>query len=324
MISDDLLYKVAMEYYIRKKSQRAIADEVGVSRVQISKYLVMAEKREIVRFVVSMPGVSEDESRGYKKFFKEEFGLKELLITPGAGNAERLYELLANDAMEYLLNTIPNKPLTLGLGWGDTLYHVSRTKFAGAEKKTKWLVVPLSGGIAELNDRVFNINIIIQSFAENVGASYQSMYIPFMHDAKYMHQMMNENELYKQMVRYWDSLDVMVVSIGYFDARSPIFRETDKYQQEHFEMVRRGIIGDIQSHFFTKEGENVEYNFEKDIFNISLEQIRKVKKKIFIAGGLHKVDSIIGALRMKNMVDVLVADKVTVKNVIAYLGEDVQ
>jgi deoxyribonucleoside regulator len=324
MISDDLLYKVAMEYYIGKKSQASIAEEIGVSRVQISKYLVMAEKREIVRFVVSMPGVSQDEYRGYRKFFTEEFGLKELVITPGSGNPERLYEMLANEAMGYLLTSIPNKPLTLGLGWGDTLYHLSRTKPAGGEKKTKWLVVPLSGGIAELNDRVFNINIIIQSFAENIGASYQSMYIPFMHDPKYMQEMKSTNELYRQMIRYWSSLDVMVVSIGYFDARSPIFRETDKYQHEHFAMVKEGIIGDIQSHFFTQEGKTRAYNFEKDIFNISLEQIRKVKKKIFIAGGLHKIDSIIGVLRMKDMVDVLVTDKITVQNVIACLGDDVR
>jgi DNA-binding transcriptional regulator LsrR (DeoR family) len=309
-----------MEYYIQKKSQQDIASGIGVSRVQVSKYLVMAEEREIVRFVVSMPGISEDESRGYRKFFEEEFGLKELVVTPSSGNGERLYDMLANGAMNFLLKSIPNKPMTIGLGWGDTLYHLCKTRLVELERKTKWLVVPLSGGIAEINDKAFNINIIIQSFAENIGASYQSIYIPFMQNSKYMQEMIHENELYKSMLDYWDSLDAMVVSIGFFDTRSPIFRETDRFRQVLIEMGKRGIIGDIQSHFFTRDGEHVEYDFDKDIFNISLEQVRKVKQKIFIAGGLHKVESIVGALRMKDMVDVLITDKATVMNIMNCLG----
>lgn len=319
MITNDLLYKVATEYYIHKKSQKDIAEQIGVSRVQISKYLAMAEAREIVRFIVSLPGVSEDESANFKTFFEDEFGLKELVIVPGSNNNERLYELLANGGMEYLLTNIPNKPLTMGLGWGDTLYHLSKTKLAGYEKKSKWLVVPLSGGVAELNDKVFNVNIILQSFAENVGASYQSMYIPFMNNSKYMQEIIKENEMFKTMIKYWDSLDVIIVSVGYLNARSPIFRETKKYQQELFEMGKMGIIGDVQSHFFTKEGKIVEFDFERDIFNISLKQIKSVKKKIFIAGGLQKVESIISTLRMKNMVDVLITDKNTVKNIVDFI-----
>jgi DNA-binding transcriptional regulator LsrR (DeoR family) len=315
MITNDLLYKVAMEYYINKKSQKDIAEKIGVSRVQISKYLAMAEEREIVRFIVSLPGVSEDESSYFKRLFLDEFGLKELVVVPGSNNNERLYELLANGGMEYLLTNIPNKPLTMGLGWGDTLYHLSKTRLTGYEKKSKWLIVPLSGGIAELNDKVFNVNIILQSFAENIGASYQSMYIPFMNNSKYIQEMIKENEMCKTMIKYWDTLDVMIVSVGYFNARSPIFRETKKYQKELYEMGKMGIIGDIQSHFFTKEGKIMQFDFEKDIFNISLKQIQNVKKKIFIAGGLQKVESITSALRMNNMVDVLITDKNTIKNI---------
>jgi len=123
------------------------------------------------------------------------------------------------------------------------------------------------------------------------------------------------------MMDYWDSLDAMIVSIGYYNTRSPIFRETNKFNQLLIDMGKQGIIGDIQSHFFTKTGEIIEYDFSKDIFNISLEQVRRTRQKIFIAGGLHKVESIIGALRMKDMVDVLITDKTTVMNIMECLQD---
>lgn len=60
MISDERLFEVAVAYYIQKKTQVQIAKDLGVSHVQVGKYLKEALKRDIVSITVNLP-VSKDE-----------------------------------------------------------------------------------------------------------------------------------------------------------------------------------------------------------------------------------------------------------------------
>lgn len=48
MITDEKLFDVAVSYHIKGKLQREIAEELGVSRVQISKYLSLADRKSVV------------------------------------------------------------------------------------------------------------------------------------------------------------------------------------------------------------------------------------------------------------------------------------
>jgi DNA-binding transcriptional regulator LsrR (DeoR family) len=74
MITDELLFEVAIDYYYNKMLQKDIAKKLGVSRVQISKYIKLAHERGIVNIEIIPPVVSEDISNKYKKLFKKLIG----------------------------------------------------------------------------------------------------------------------------------------------------------------------------------------------------------------------------------------------------------
>ena len=87
MISDTKLYEVAYAYYIQGRRQQDIAKELGVSHVQISKYLKLAEEKGIVEITVNPPYVSNAIRKRLKDFFLEKFGLENLVLVPEARSA---------------------------------------------------------------------------------------------------------------------------------------------------------------------------------------------------------------------------------------------
>ncbi len=82
-ISDELLFEVAYDYYVRNILQKDIAKKLGVSRVQVSKYLKMAVERKIVRIEVIPPKIPQKLESEYETFFKQKFGLKKTLSHNG-------------------------------------------------------------------------------------------------------------------------------------------------------------------------------------------------------------------------------------------------
>jgi DNA-binding transcriptional regulator LsrR (DeoR family) len=114
-ISDDLLFEVAYDYYIKNVFQRDIAKKLGVSRVQVSKYLKMAIERKIVRIEVIPPRIPQKLEVEYDVLFQQKFGLKRLLLTTGHTNNQLLLQSLARKAWEYL-SDLPNDLLNVGIG----------------------------------------------------------------------------------------------------------------------------------------------------------------------------------------------------------------
>ncbi|MFN4190182.1 MAG: transcriptional regulator, partial [Pseudothermotoga sp.] len=93
-ISDDLLFEVAYDYYVKNILQKDIAKKLGVSRVQVSKYLKMAVERKIVRIEVVPPKIPQKLESQYSLLFNQKFGLKKLLLTTGHTNNQLLLQSL--------------------------------------------------------------------------------------------------------------------------------------------------------------------------------------------------------------------------------------
>jgi deoxyribonucleoside regulator len=81
------------------------------------------------------------------------------------------------------------------------------------------------------------------------------------------------------------------------------------------------VVGDVVTHYFDIDGNVHDLDYMKNITNISLEQYMKAKKRIVVAGGMHKVESILGLLRGK-LTDVLISDLKTIENVVEYISEE--
>lgn len=318
MISDDLLFEVAVDYYIKKLLQKDIAEKYGVSRVQISKYLKMAQDRSIVRIDVIPPRVKSSILTELSYFFKKSFGLKRLVLSNGSRNEKTLMHFLINQTSEYL-KTLSRDKVNIGLGWGSTVFNLSQ----GLEmmERPNWTVIPLSGGTSRLSDKRFNTNHIVQSFADRTGSKAVSMYLPFIcENDEQLRNTVNSSE-YVNIQELWNTLDVIVCSVGYSIARSPLFREKIFGGSYADEMEKAAVVGDVLTHYFDIDGKLHELEILGRCTNVSIEQYRKAGEKIVVAAGLHKVDGIVGLLRA-GLVDTLITDEFTARHVKEYVSEE--
>ncbi|ABV34262.1 MULTISPECIES: sugar-binding transcriptional regulator [Pseudothermotoga] len=316
-ISDDLLFEVAFDYYVKNMLQKDIARKLGVSRVQVSKYLKMAVERKIVRIEVIPPKIPEKLEIEYAKLFKEKFDLKKLLLTNSHSNNQLLLQSLARKAWEFL-SGLPDESLNIGIGWGTTMYTLATYEYN--LQKHNWKIVPLSGGTFKLSDRHFDSNFIAQNFAERLNAKSIPVYFPFLMDNIEQKQQFQNTEEFTFINSMWNNLDIVICSVGYSISRSPLFRQNVFDGSTLNTLEKLKIVGDVLTHYFDINGKIYDLDFMKKVNNITFEQYMKSRLKIVVAGGFHKIESIAGLLKGK-LTDVLITDINTAKNVIEYAAE---
>jgi len=316
-ISDDLLFEVAFDYYVKKMLQKDIAKKLGVSRVQVSKYLKMAEERKIVRIEIVPPKISAQLEQEYRRLFKEKFGFDKLFLTTGHSNSQLLLQSLARRAWEFL-SELSESALNIGIGWGTTMFTVATYNFT--LNRPNWRVVPLSGGTFRLSDRHFDSNFIAQNFADRLNTRTVPVYFPFLMDNSEQRQQLQSSEEFAYINSLWNNLDVVICSVGYSISRSPLFRQNVFDGSTLDKLEKLGIVGDILTHYFDINGRVHDLEFMQKVNNITMDQYMKAKKKIVVAGGFHKIESIVGLLKGK-LADVLITDTNTARNVIEFVSE---
>ena len=81
------------------------------------------------------------------------------------------------------------------------------------------------------------------------------------------------------------------------------------------QMEQQGVVGDICSRFFDKDGVLCDWDINERLVGISLDQLHKAKNVIGVAGGTVKTAAILAALRGGHL-DMLVTDEQTAKAIL--------
>jgi DNA-binding transcriptional regulator LsrR (DeoR family) len=310
MISDEKLFDVAIDYYVKKKTQKDIAKEYNVSNVQISKYLKLAEQKGIITISINPPSVSKEDLQWYKIMFKELFGLENLVLTPGVNNTEKSHALLVNFAAKYITETYGNNVLNIGLGMGRTMHDLCTFQNEHV-KKTKWTYYPVCTTIHNKSSKYFNYEQLLSMISKNWGGNYNSNF----NNMLYFSDSLDAN-FQKEIYDYLGKLDILITGIGGEFTLHPATREMFFSVDEKNEIMTTNLVGDMANFFFDIEG-NI-YVPQKIKNQITLEQLKETPVLIAVASGFHKVESIIGALRT-NLIDTLITDMMTAKHIIEYL-----
>jgi DNA-binding transcriptional regulator LsrR (DeoR family) len=72
----------------------------------------------------------------------------------------------------------------------------------------------------------------------------------------------------------------------------------------------RGAVGDVLVHFFDRQGQPVNTPLDDRVIGMSLEQLKRVRRSVGVAGGGRKHEAIRSAL-LGGLVNVLITDRFT-------------
>ncbi|MCD6103150.1 MAG: winged helix-turn-helix transcriptional regulator [Thermotogaceae bacterium] len=310
MLISDLMIRVAWQYYYENRSQREIAKLFGLSRQKVQRLLRKARDEGLVRISISNRACN---LLSMERDLCEKYGIEDAVVVPIVQYSEKeIREALAFAAADYLTVNLEKIKL-LGVGMGKTLSYLPNFFNINMGFKGKMKIVSLAGNL--MGNYSWNPMSIGMKLSEKLGVPFYGLWTPFKVDSIEAAEMIRKQEPVAQVLRMVEKVEVSVIGIG-----GPISEESFQFRKRMFSedeiLFLRKIkaAGDILGRWFDADGKLVFEELNKKIIG---SPVKTPGKTIAVAGGLHKIDAIKGALRGK-LIDVLITDERVAEHVLTH------
>jgi len=308
----DVILKTARLYYESNLTQSEVAQQLHISRSTVSRLLKRGRDLGIVHISIHDPFATHIR---LEEALVERFGLRGAVV---AAQTEGLPDKLirrriGQAAARYLEETLWDGEV-VGVGWGRTLYEVAQAlDDVGANARID--VVPLLGGIGQVAPS-FQVNELARRLADSFGGTWSPCFAPAVLPDRAMQKGLQNTGDVRRITERWNNLDLALVGIGNTDFETEFevlfVGYLDPEMREHLRAA--GAVGDICMRFFSENG-SPSAGGPPEILGIELEQVRRIPRVVGVAGGLHKVEAILGAIR-GGYIKVLITDETTAEGLL--------
>lgn len=304
------MLQAARLYYEQNHTQDQVARALKTSRPMVSRLLQQARTEGIVQIKIIDPSARHN---SLEKQLLAQFHLTDVIIVAAEGDSDDLVRRrIGQAAARYLERSLQNGDV-VGLGWGRTLYEVVNA--LEPHRKARITAVPLIGGLGQIAP-VFQVHELTRLLAEAFGGTWQNFYVPALVESDEIAASLLRSADGKQVTALWQGLNVALVGIGNVDLGAEMQMLFVNYldAQTQGRLHDANAVGDICVRFFDIKGKLCSEAM-RGIVGISVEQLRKTRRVIGVAGGIAKAEAILGALRGR-FVSVLVTDESAARRVL--------
>jgi len=317
--SHDLLRlttRVASMYHERGLGQARIAEQLGLSQARVSRLLKQAQELGIVRTTVHVPeGVHAE----IEEQLETRYGLNEMIVVEVADapslNDDQMSQALSATAASYLELTVPTLK-TIGVSsWSSTLLaavNVMRPTGPGETRS----IVQVMGGLGFASSQAFATRLT-ERLAQLSKAEAIFMLAPGVVTTMAAKKALLTDPSCQQALQRFDDLSAVLMGIGAIPP-SRMLRESGNVftEQDLADLRDAGAVGDVCMRFYDAEGHHVPTRFDKRVLGIGIEQIRRTRRRIGVAGGERKFEAIRAALRGR-WLTTLITDLHTAQHLLA-------
>jgi len=298
-----------MLYYLQDYRQQDIAKRLHLSRPKVSRLLKEARDRGIVQITVNSKSSSyvELETNLEQKYHLDEVVVSEVdqfLVTK---NDTVLRNQIGMSAASYLQRTLSDKEI-VGITWGTTLQAMLRSLQPQISNNVH--IVQTTGGVGR-PEAGANAAELSRTLAHLLEGRLTLLPAPGIVSNKQAHRAYLSEQNVESTMKLFKKLTSAYAGIGAL-ATNPIFTSEESVLSKEMqnEIKESGAVGDIALRFFDKNGDSVHTSLDDHLIGITLEELKKVKHVVGIAGGEKKLTAIRGALK-GGLIDVLITDQVT-------------
>lgn len=303
---EELLADVAEMYYEQNQTQSEIAQEIGMTRSAISRMLTEAQERGIVDIRVQRP-LRFDED--LEQALVARFRLKgaHVLVWKNKHNHDLLRRRLGIAAAG-VLKKLLSPGITLGIAWGTT---VSATIEALQVDEPLAMKVVQLVGVLGSTSHVYNAQALVEMMAQKVRGEPVYLYTPFIvESAETVRALMTTYHVH-EAIELGKHCDIALLGIG-----TTIPEHSSLYLGGHIslmdleELRKAGAVGDVSGHHYDIVGCSPVMDFHERLVGIAREDLLAIPVRLGVAGGIHKAEAILGALR-GGYINTLVTDSTT-------------
>lgn len=297
-----LITKIAVLYHEEGLGQGDISKKLNLSQARVSRYLKQAEKEGIIRTTVVQPfGIYV----GLEKALEEKFGLREVVVVENIEGAS-LVSSLGSAAATYLETTlIVNDHIGIS-SWSSTLLATVEA-MRSRPRKVVNEVTQLIGGVGSPQAQI-QASRLVSHLAELTLATPNYMAAPGIASSKEVKNAFLSDPAVSQTIASWDRITTLLVGIGSFPA-SPLLAASGNAlgKDEELQLAKAGAVGEICLRYFDKDGEAMSPLIEERIISMDAKAMKKVPRRIAVAGGVKKLPAIRAAV-LGEWANVLITD----------------
>jgi central glycolytic genes regulator len=276
----------------------------GLIEINTSGMTVTSEGVEIIRklndFIHEIKGLSEVEKK-----IESFLNLKKVIIVPGDVEENPLVlKDLGKACANYVKDVLKDNSI-IALTGGSTLKEVVEG-FPKITNLSKIQVVPARGGMGKKVET--QANTLAATLAKKLNGTYKMLHISENLSLDIIDTLLKE-EAVKVVIDTIHKADVLIYGIG---NAVQMARKRGVPQQEIENLINKGAVGEAFGCYFNKDSEIIS---ETTAIGIKINEARKIKTHIAVAGGKNKVESIM-ATEYNDIDGVLVTDEAAAKGIL--------
>jgi len=299
--SEELLLRVAWFYYKDELTQDEIARRLSVSRASVGRMLDRARKVGLVTINLNADHLDAFE---VSRQLRRTFGLAEALVVPDhQSEAGDLNARLGLGGAQFM-STHLRPGGTLGVGWGDTVSRVIAATNFGAVGPVR--MVSLTGGVDAYLPAFLSSKG--EGAAEGEMTSATVIPTPIVASTPELAAALKAEPAIQQVLKQACGVEQALVGVGTPTTDATIVQMGYLAADDVRTLRDHQVVGDILGQFFDASGQVVKLPIHDRRIGIELSDLAQIPKVVGVAGGLHKAEAILGALR-GGFLDVLVTNE---------------
>lgn len=288
------LERISTMYYINEKSQQEIAEQFGIGRSSVARFLGEAKQAGIVQIRINSTKTEQFRNSELEYQLMKRYKLRDCAVLRNdvAGATDEVVP-------EYIDRIIPQKGI-LGIGGGRTMYQLAKRAWM-ISKRPELSVIQLTGSLGSIPE-----TSVTKLWAESLDAKGIYISAPLLADDPQNKKFIEENSMVREALGRLKEVDTSIISIGATDLNTRM-RYLAHFQDINVEEVYKKCVGDAVFHFFDKNGRFCLEEVSQRVIGVSHSDYLKIPNKIVIAYGAQKTQAIRGAIQ-GGMVNILVTD----------------
>jgi DNA-binding transcriptional regulator LsrR (DeoR family) len=294
---------ISFMHFEKGLSQQDIAARLGLSKMTVSRMLQKAKELNIIQINIKLP-FQLDETLA--EHIETLYGIKKAIVVKKAGNEKQNISELIGRVCAFYTGLSLSDDYFLGLGLGKTIGQAVRNLVPMEMKNVH--IVQLMGGLADVTYK--NPFTIVQETCRKLKAEGTFLTsFATVENEKMRNSIIYNTSMGVQIREMWEKCKEAIFGIGAIEKGtllSPKLVTTEELEK----LKQLGAIGDILGHCFDRNGVFINNDLEKRLVSIPIDTLKKIPKRVSVAGGEGKARAIRGAL-LSEMITTLITDDKT-------------
>jgi DNA-binding transcriptional regulator LsrR (DeoR family) len=242
---------------------------------------------------------------------EKKYAVSEIVIVDTADSEEQILKSLGSAAAHYLESTLTGGDKIGISSWSATLLSTVEAMRPKVSKVADE-VVQVIGGVGESNAQAHAVRLAGR-LAEVTGARVSYLPAPGLVSTPEAARALFTNQNISSVLNSVGELTLLLVGIGSIEP-SKLLKESGNSlsEKERKELTKLGAVGDVCMRYFDENGKSLKTNLDKRIIGISADQLKKISRRVAVAGGARKHKAIRAALE-GGWINVLITDHKTAK-----------